>query len=173
MSERMHNVYGTFGEDVLLDDRRAKTLQTLVMIFMADTMPKSDGEDPIGEIMDKSYVGKILKKKMEVMHCPIEITDAVYLVLDICSNSSPGLSQILLHDLLCHAHKRKYTKIGIEEFSLIYPMDFPIVMDDYDEYTEFGKTICEKWDAQKEYPEHGVSYNRVDTLEYWQDVIGS
>ena len=44
MSERMHNVYGTLGEDTLLDDRRAKTLQTLAMIFMADTMPKSDGE---------------------------------------------------------------------------------------------------------------------------------
>lgn len=171
MNEYMHNVYGTFGEDIKLNDRKARTLQTLVMVFMADIMPKPNGEDPISEIMEHSHVGKILKKKMEVMHCPIEITDAVYLVLDICSNSSPGLSQILLHDLLFHANKRGYTKIGIEEFSLIYPMDFPIIMDDYGDYTEFGKTISEKWDEQKVYPEKGFSFNKVDTMEYWNEIF--
>lgn len=154
-----------------MTERTDKTLKALTLIYMADSMPKPDGEDPIHEIMEQSYTGRILKTKMEAVQCPFDITDSVYIVLDICSNNSPGLAQILLHDLLYHAHNRGYTKIGIEEFSLIHPMNFPIVMDDYDEYTEFGKTICEEWDAQKSYTDDGHPYNKVDTAEYWNEVF--
>ena len=171
MSNYGNFMYGAYGADVDETDPRQNTLKACVMFCMLSTL-SSDADAFVNETMEYSFVGKVLKRKMECMNCSIEISDTVYILLDICSGSNPGLSQIMLHDLLETARKRGYEKIDFTEFSLIHASEFPIVLKDNGDYTEYGLEISRKWDEQKVHPEKGLSYNKVDTKEYWQEVFG-
>ena len=170
MSNYGNFMYGAYGADVDETDPRQNTLKNCVMFCMLSTMTP-DADAFANEMMEQSFVGKILKRKMKCMNCPIEISNTVYILLDICSGSNPGLSQIMLHDLLETARKRGYEKIDFTEFSLIHASEFPIVLKDNGDYTEYGLEISRKWDEQKVRPEKGFSYNKVDTEKYWQEVF--
>lgn len=125
---------------------------------------KSDYDTPIANI---------LRKKIEACGIKIILPDNLLAIIEICTDGNPGVSQLILKEVLEKAKERcngsipeGYT-IQTWDFSLTFPNSFPI-LEKPEIYQEYKK----KWDAQK-IPRKSTwsSDNACDTKEWWCSAV--
>lgn len=133
----------------------------VLIIWNLNQMKKN--EFSIDEDFNKqSFIAQILRKKMEAFNIKINIPDELIMLIEIATNSNPGVSQVMLHEILMSIRdlKEGYT-IQPMDFARKYPDRF-LMMDNPEDEEYFRKL----WDAQK-----SPSGNRCDTVEYWMECF--
>lgn len=146
-------------------------LKIVTKLYVDWIMKVNAGKDLLEHresIKEETFAAQILIRKMDAMNIlgvDFIMPDNLVLIIDVCTGSNPGLSQIVLKELLesIVAHKGligKHYLITPTDFSDAFEK-FPIIDDSNREEWE------KKWDAQKD--KNG--YNLVDTLGYWKDVM--
>ena len=119
------------------------------------------------EVPDELFTPKIIKKKFEVFNIDIKLPSYLLVILDICSESNPGLVQVILMDLLEDIKNRKGPipkgyEVSPDDFSYAFPMKFPIITD-----KEIYNKYLEKFDREVKTP----NGNLCDTPEWWLKVM--
>lgn len=117
---------------------------------------------------ERSFVHKMLSKKMEVFETGINVPVYLSVILELGLSGNPGLVQIVLAEIImgCHISSLPYT-ITPDDFTRTFPLLFPC-SDDVGFMEEYEK----KWDAQKcERANPGEGDNRVDIPQYWEDIV--
>ena len=116
------------------------------------------------------FISQILMKKLAAVGVDVVIPDPLLVMIDLCCNSNPGISQLMLKDILLSIKNRKgpvpkgYV-ITTDDFSLCYPNRFPVI-----EYPDINKKFEEMWDSQKIFI-GGKERNSCDTAEWWLEVM--
>jgi hypothetical protein len=119
------------------------------------------------------FMARMLLKKFEVFGVDIILPDLLILILDMCTESNPGQTQIILKDLLESIKKHSgkpipkgYT-VSSMDFSLCFPNSFPITEIDY-----INDKYMKMWDGQKREVKNILeSDNKCDTPEWWLEVM--
>lgn len=122
------------------------------------------------ELLNGMFTPRVLLKKFEIFDIDIILPDKLLCIIAICSNENPGYCQILLKELLLSIKRNKGSipkgyVVTSGDFSLAFPFDFPIILDEKN-YNNF----IEKWDAQKCETNHGTG-NLCDTKKWWEEVM--
>lgn len=125
-----------------------------------------------------SFIGSVLLGKLECIRketgIMIVIPDELIVIIDICTNSNPGVSQIILKEILESVVKRKGKikngqAITSTDFSLCFAKGYPIL-----EIESINKEYMKKWDNQKISDEEWEllkSDNKCDTLSWWTELL--
>lgn len=119
------------------------------------------------------FIPRMIKKKFEVFNIDIVIPDPLYVILMIGLDGNPGITQVVLKDLLIsiserlgHKVPRGYIITPID-FAKAFPTNFPII-DIPSVADEYNK----KWDEQKAYNSDGSVYgNKCDIHAWWLEVV--
>lgn len=152
-----------------MKDKKKETEELAVKLFMMWSL--NEGTDGfraiIPEVHENSFICQVLSKRMEAFDLKVVVPDHLSSILEICTESNPGMSLYMLSEILKTAKVQSlpYT-ITSMDFALTFPMSFPVI-EDSKIYQEYQK----KWDSQK-YEKDGHLLNRVDTPEFWKEVIG-
>lgn len=116
------------------------------------------------EIMNRSFLGKLIIKKLEWAGVDVIVPDLCLIIIVLCSET-PAEVQMIMTDLLDGTLKRnnftrfpKNYKITSSDFSYTFSNKFPIVS----EYKEIKDMYNKKWDDQKV-----DGRNMYDTIEFW------
>lgn len=111
---------------------------------------------------EKDFITKMIQRKFEVFEIPIVVPDPLCAIIMVCTNGNPGLSQIILKEILMDIPDLApgYV-ITMNDFARTYGDKYPLI-----EYEDIKRDLETKWDRQK----HG-SFNEVDTKEYWLEVF--
>lgn len=133
----------------------------------------SEKDNPVksDKDLEEMFIVKMLRKKFEVFKIDIVLPDMLLMILDLCTESNPGVTQVILKELLEDIKKRKgpipsgYV-IDALDFSFCFPAQFPILS-----VPEIYNKYLEKWDGQKYTDENGYSRNSCDTIEWWKEVM--
>ena len=119
-------------------------------------------------IKQETFAAQILIRKMDAMSIlgvDFIMPDNLVLLIDVCTGSNPGMSQIVLKELLESIVANKGL---IEKNYVITPDDFTIAFETFPIIDDENRKEWEKkWDAQKDKNKN----NKVDTLEYWKEVM--
>ena len=143
------------------------------------------------EYEQHSFIAKVLRKKLEVFKINVKLPDPLIMLIEICTESNPGISQLMLKEILTKVKSRKKLNPDVEyvitpdDFSLTYPNEFPVMdnspspsaglppfmkdawkslnpsTSNWEEY--FHKA----WDAQKD---ENDGHNKCDTPEWWWEI---
>lgn len=130
-----------------------------------------------------SFIAKVLRKKMEVFNIHVKLPDPLIMLIEICTDSNPGISQLILKRVLLHSKCKSIPEgqmyeVTPTDFSLTFPEEFPIVNTTSDEESvppfmryqrvnpKWEEIFHEEWDAQKN--ENGA--NKCDTPEWWMEI---
>lgn len=114
------------------------------------------------------FVPSILLDKFKAFNVNVVLPDMLLVIIDICTEGNPGLSQVILKDLLSNiANKFNERKIPsgyvikTNDFSKCFPTEFPIISisNIYDKYIKM-------WDGQK-----NNGGNLCDTVKWWKEVV--
>lgn len=122
------------------------------------------------EILDNCFIAKVLLRKLVACNIKIHLPIHLLVILSLCTNDNPGISQVMLKELLLNIKKNKgpipegYV-IGQMDFATTFPYSFPLI-DDPDIYKKYEKL----WDEQK-YVCDDFSCNLCDTIEWWKEVM--
>ena len=147
---------------------KKKYEEDVSMIFMAWTMGelKGDFSPVIPNVHEESFICQVLSKRMEAFGLQVVVPDHLSCILEICTEGNPGLSLYMLSEILKNTHIQclPYT-IKAMDFTMTFPTAFPVLTEN--RYAEYQK----KWDGQK-YEKDGHLLNRVDTPDFWKEVIG-
>lgn len=154
--------------------RKDLTARLFVQWMMEPVMPGQKKPEFLEYGEEQSFIHKVLAKKMEAFNTGIIVPVQLSLILDIGTESNPGLSQIVLVDIIKHSQidSLPYT-IKSEDFVRVFPFNFPDVDD-----KAFMDKYQAMWNAQKrEVNNSGKSVqqwqsdNLVDTPEYWAEIV--
>ena len=131
------------------------------------------------EDISKLFIARMLRKKFEVFGIHISLPDPLILIIDICVESSPVMTQMMVKDILDTVNTKVFLDKGIpsgyriryEDFKLTYP-DIPLLKMDENVRDHLRKL----WDSQTEYLDENndifhYSKYHVDTPEYWLETI--
>ena len=114
----------------------------------------------------QSFIAKVLRKKIEVFEIPIKIPDYLLIIIELCTGSNPGVSQVMLKEVMKHipdlAPDHEITPM---DFSLTYFNDFP----DMTTNPKWSEDFSRLWDEQKS-PD---GQNLCDTREWWMECFKS
>lgn len=115
------------------------------------------------EYNSKSFIAKVLRKKMEVFEVPVNIPDHMLVLIELCTEGNPGIAQLMLKEVLSRIPNLKpdYT-IQSTDFARVYCVDFPIV-----EIPQWREYFEKLWGAQKD----SNGNNMCDTVEWWTEVF--
>ena len=139
-----------------------------------------------------SFIAKVLRKKLEVFKINVKLPDPLIMLIEICTESNPGISQLMLKEILMKVKSRgksfcpdeEYV-ITPEDFSWTYPNEFPVINNSpspeaglppfiKDEWkslhpstSNWEEYFHKMWDDQK-VPDTGS--NKCDTLEWWWEI---
>lgn len=122
-----------------------------------------------------SITGMLLLKKVPSYGIKINTPDWFMYLIELCSGGNPGFIQLMYKEVLLSINEKVFNNKGIpadytiklKDFADCYPKEFPIILkpDIFDKYEKM-------WDAQKIKPQKNLTPdNRVDTLEYWLEVV--
>lgn len=146
----------------------SKLLLTWGLEELENPKMKYDKDDE--EFIQSSFISKILIKKFDAFGIKIHLPMFLLAILSTCTEENPGMSQIILKDLLLNIKDRRgpipegYV-ITAMDFGMCFMHSFPI-MD--------IKSIEEKyeklWDGQKYQTAFG-SNNLCDTVDWWKEVM--
>ena len=119
-------------------------------------------EESAEEYCQSAFVPQVLKKKIEAFNIPIKVTNAVLMMIEICTEGNPGVSQLMLKEIINTCYLKAGDTVDFDKFVRTYPMQFPLITN---------PDICSKydkmWDAQKD--EDGN--NKCDTVEWWMECF--
>lgn len=115
--------------------------------------------DGTSEYSQQSFIAQVLRKKMEVFKIPVKIPDVLIAIIEVCTNGNPGISQLMLRDIIGDSRKKGST-LTPDDFARVYPISFPVVEDG----NEWDKYFSKKWEEQKN-PSNGS--NLCDTPTWW------
>lgn len=170
---------------------RQETLDTLTnCILISVCSNEHELQDIEEEILQKSPISAILKERLKWADIGVEFSSVVSFMISLCCNGNPGMSIMLTYDILRKLKERRGglpKKVIVDDFVLLFPLEFPIMYDTdkYDTpYTEIGREYSTMWDNQKvfrqsdEYLEKrgikfspGMPDNLVDYKSYWKELI--
>lgn len=123
----------------------------------------------------KSIGANIFLIKIPSYGLKINTPDWFIWLLDICSNSNPGIIQLMYKEILESINKLKFNGNGIpegytitpEDFSNCHPYEFPIIIN-----PRINEKYSDLWDKQKISRDTSFSSdNKCDTVEYWMEVM--
>lgn len=130
------------------------------------------------EFFERSFVTKVLSKKLDAFDIDVHIPSYLYMLISVCSDENPGKAQLILKELLTSIKNRKGA--GIEKGYVITVSDFVDCFVESFPITgipAIAKKYQKMWDEQKKergndmrnYP--AFSDNKCDTPEYWMEVM--
>lgn len=170
---------------------RQETLDALTnCIFISVCADEHQLQDIEEGILKTSPISAILNERLKWADIGVEISPVVSYIISLCCNGNPGMSIMLTYDILRKLKERRGElpkKVIVDDFVLLFPLEFPIMYDTdkYDTpYTEIGREYSTMWDNQKvfcqsdEYlkklglkPSPGMPDNLVDYKSYWKELI--
>lgn len=149
-----------------IKEKKELCSKALIAWFATEAKGEVVGDKDIADM----FISKMLRKKFEVFDINIVLPDMLLLILSICTDGNPGVTQVLVKEILesIKSHKGPIPSgyvIDSMDFSLCYPMEFPILDAPgmYDKYLEI-------WDGQKYQTQFGLN-NKCDTVEWWKEVM--
>lgn len=108
-----------------------------------------------------SFIAKVLRKKMEAFGIDVKLPDPLIMIIETCTQSNPGVSQLLLKKVLAQRSNVDSDNVVTPTmFALAFGESFPVMSDH-----TWEKRLHDEWDAQK--AEDGS--NKCDTPEWWRD----
>lgn len=115
---------------------------------------------------ESSFIAKILRKKLKVFGIKVRLPDPLIMLIEICTQNNPGISQLMLKEILMKVEGRlsqdKEYEVNPFDFSRVYPDRFPIVS----EFQDVEERFHSMWDGQKS-PDGS---NKCDTPEWWSEI---
>ena len=143
------------------------------IITMTFSAIQGDMDPVLKTAIEKDFIYNVLKRKILWAELPVEVDDHVLVIISLCVHGNPAIAQLILHDLLTKS--KKTGKLTIDDFTLAFPMEYPICFDDNGNLTEIGKVYENRWDEQKLSPDAKktlkcFSDNQVDTKNYWRNI---
>lgn len=123
-----------------------------------------------GKNMDKdegynsqSFIARVLRKKMEVFQIPVNIPDYLLILIELCTQGNPGVSQVMLKEVLSAVpNLQSGYEVKPSDFSRVYMAEFPSM-----ESPRWEKHFQELWDAQK----NSEGNNMCDTVDWWMELF--
>lgn len=148
-------------------DRNEKLgmLAQLLMLWQLGENKRSPRiiESEEDELIDGSFVPKILVKRMKVYGIPIQLPLELLAILEIGLNSNPGYSLVCLYEIIKAIPDLKPQHIiTANDFVRVFPDYFPDIDD-----PKIFKRLEEMWDNQKT-PDR---LNKVDSRAYWMELF--
>jgi hypothetical protein len=131
--------------------------------FILWGMSEVEGKEAYhGEYAEQSFIVKMFRKKFEVFNIDIVLPEGSLMVIDICTSGNPGMSQVIVKEILENIPNLKAGHtVTTEDFARVHAMRFPTLSD---------PRVMEKyeklWIDQK-----SRGNNRVDTPEYWLEIF--
>lgn len=116
--------------------------------------------DGSSEYSRMSFIAKVLRKKMAAFEIPVEIPDPLLMIIELCTDSNPGMAQIMLKKILGNNRPIDST-IMPEDFVAVFPTEFPILAL----FPRWEKEFEEEWLKQKT----AQGFNLCDTKEWWME----
>ena len=130
------------------------------------------------EFFERSFVTKVLSKKLDAFDINVHIPSYLYMLISVCSDENPGNAQLILKELLTSIKNRKGA--GIEKGYVITVSDFVDCFVESFPITgipAIAKKYQKMWDEQKigrgaQYESDvNLSDNKCDTEYYWKEVM--
>ena len=140
-------------------------LELCSKVLMVWTLnPNSDKINFDLEYQANSFIAKIIRKKFEAFQIPIKIPNLLLMLIEICTDSNPGVSQIMLKEVLSRIPNLEPDyQVMPTDFVRVYATEFPLMKNPkWEEY--FSKL----WDAQK-----SDGNNLCDTRDWWMELFKS
>lgn len=158
-----------------MEPKKDMTMEEVVSkMFLMWSFSSMQGEPDDPELLHRSFIANVLVKKMEAFETGIVVPAYLGALIDLCTDSNPGVSQIILSEIIEKAFidQLPYT-LTPDDFVRAFPTRFPVFRQYEDLLPEYER----KWDAQKvpmeEREKVGFcgSDNQVDTPEYWKELV--
>lgn len=136
--------------------------KTLISWYIAECGDTSMDMDK--EYNSTSFIAKVLRNKLKEFQVPIEIPDYLLILIELCTSSNPGISQVMLKEIMSHIPDLEPGyEIESSDFTRVYPSNYPIM----DDNPKWEKHFEELWLAQKD----KEGNNLCDTPEWWLEVF--
>ena len=144
----------------------SENIELCVKLFVSWNFSRSRAMELDADYNNQSFIAKIIRKKIEVFEIPIQVPDYLLMLIEICTGSNPGISQIMLKSIMEKIPDIQPNHvITPEDFSRAYVTEFPII----EESTKWEDHFRKLWDSQKD--ENGN--NLCDTKDWWMKVFES
>lgn len=121
--------------------------------------------------ISESFICQVLNKRMKAFNTGIIIPDYLSLMIELCTNSNPGQSLMILAEILEKLPKPVADGYVItpEDFIRVYTNKFPIVWW----YEDINDRLNKRWNEQKVVPAHPLQTdNACGEPEYWNKLLG-
>lgn len=142
----------------------------LYMMWMLNNQNRSKDTD-IEDIASQSFICNVLNKRMEAFDIPVVIPDHLSMILDFCTDSNPGLSLMMLYDIIKNAHIQYSGDTYVlqpEDFVAVFTTRFPVLSA----YPDILQKYSDMFDNQKiKNTDIFGPDNLIDTREYWLNTI--
>ena len=140
-------------------------LELCSKVLMVWTLnPNSDKINFDPEYQANSFIAKIIRKKFEVFQIPIKIPDPLLMLSEICTDSNPGVSQIMLKEVLSRISSLELDyQVMPMDFVRVYATEFPLMRN-----PKWEEHFRKLWDAQK-----SDGNNLCDTRDWWMELFKS
>ena len=152
-------------EKKMVENISEDIIQILLMSWLNNMNNPSKSKLSKDEILESSFLAKVLVKKIEAMGLDIIVPNELLSIIILCSET-PAEVQMIFTDILdgvLEAYKidklPKEYKITPFDFVYVYPDKFPITCL----YPDVKERYNKKWDDQKI---NGI--NSYDTYEFWE-----
>ncbi len=142
-----------------------ETIDLCSRAFIAWNFATFDGKDMemSQEYNHSSFIAQVLRKKMEVFKIPVQLPDYLLAIIELCTQSNPGVSQVMLKEILAAIpNLQPGHKVTPEDFNRVYTADFPTM-----ENPRWEKHFEKLWDAQK----NSEGENLCDTVDWWMELF--
>lgn len=137
-----------------------KDLELLTKLFIIWNMNPEYKEDK--EYNSQSFIARIIRKKMEVFKIDVKIPDELLMIIEICTGSNPGVSQVMLHEIMSKITSlTEGYLITPNDFTRVYPNDFPCI-----DNPKWDDHFAKLWESQK-----FNGSNLCDTPNWWKECF--
>ena len=142
-----------------------ETIELCSRAFIAWNFAAMEGKnmDRNEEYNAQSFIARVLRKKMEVFQVPVNIPDYLLILIELCTQGNPGVSQVMLKEILSAIpNLQPGHEVKPDDFSRVYTADFPSM-----ESPRWEQHFQELWDAQK----NCEGKNLCDTADWWMELF--
>lgn len=135
---------------------------------------EDDGNDSL-----LAFFNIIVQTKLNIVGVKIKFNNISKIIFHLCSGGHPGFLQIIVKEFLMKLKElynlEEEREISPLDFAYVYPNELPIVSNNMKEWEK-------KWGEQKITRDKAIHIfgkdeippdNKVDTVEYWRELINS
>lgn len=131
-------------------------------IWLMSKMKNGTAMDHDTVYIEDSFIAQVILKRMEAFKVPIRIPDPLIALIELTTGSNPGMSLIMLHEIMRNIPDLKSNhEILPEDFIRVYTNEFPDVR-----LPKWNEHFTNIWDQQK-----CEGSNQVDGPKYWLDLF--